>query len=169
MYLACSGRTLPFEHDGGDGECSQLLCWPLVPCPNSCAHSISATGSAGLGAVGTLSCRVLQGKFLCVKYHECWCRVEQCVSQFFCCRNVKSLAKQPQERKVYQGLYPLDVTASHGREGTEPEAAGLVASTVRKQRYMLVLSPPSPFVQCRTPDREWCHPELESSTSVNLT
>lgn len=128
-----------------DGECSQLLCWSLVPCPNSCAHFISDTDSAGLEA------SVLQGKFLCVKYRECWCGAGQCVSYLSCCcRNVSPWQSSLRKERFTRAL---PVTVNHGREGTEPEATGLVASTVRKQRYMVVLSSPSPFTQHRTPDR----------------
>lgn len=62
-----------------DGECSQLLCWPLMPCPNSWGHFISVTGCAGLEPISSHSDCVFSVKFLCAEYHEYWCEIEQCV------------------------------------------------------------------------------------------
>lgn len=149
-------------HATRNGECSQLLCWPLVPCPSSCGHFISATDSSGSESIGSHPCHVLQVKFLCLKYQECWCGAGQCIGSCSCCCNVSPWLK---ERKVYSGPR-FAVTVSCGVEGLEPEAAGLVASTVRKQSTPVLSSPP--FIQCRTPDHGWCHPEVGSSTSVNL-
>lgn len=147
-------------HATRDGECSQLLCWPLVPCPSSCGHFISATDSSGSESIGSHPCHMLRPSFYVSNTRNVG--VGQCISSCSCCCNVSPLLK---ERKVYSG--PLfAVTVSCGVEGLEPEAAGLVASTVRKQSMPVLSSPP--FIQCRTPDHGWCHPEVGSSTSVNL-
>lgn len=151
-----------------DGECSQLLCWPLVPYPNSCAHFISATGSAGLGAMGTHSC-VLQDKFLCVKYHERWCRVGRCVSYFSCCRNVSLWQSSLRKERFTRGFTSLKLQS-------------ITAGKAQSLRQLVLWRPPSGsrdtcwflaqlllLFSAGPQTMGWCNPELGSSTSVNLT
>ena len=83
-----------------DGECSQLLCWPLVPCPNSWGHFIPVMGSAGLEPISSHSGCVLSVKSLCAEDHEYWCGIGQCVRSF-------SVAGRAAEGK--KGLYGLMV------------------------------------------------------------
>lgn len=76
----------------------------------------------------------------------------------------KSLAKQLKERKGYPGPR-FEVTVNHGREGSEPEAAGLWASSGRKQRDVCWYSANLlPLFSTGPQTMGWCPPEARSST-----